>query len=300
MTLNPCRLPPPVRPGDRIGVAALSGKVDPQRLERGLQALRALGYEPVEAANLRSSWGVFAGEDRERLEAFHDLARDPSISAIIFARGGHGILRVLPFIDWEMLAETPRAFVGYSDVTPFLLEINRRLGWVAFHGPMVAADLARGLSEAETTSFRNALEGRFPADIELTDVDPEIQVRGVLSGGCLSMLTATLGTAFAPEFRDAIFFWEDVGEPWYRLDRMLTHLRLSGTLDRISAMVIGHVECEEGRECRDLLSDWSIPIAWGAPAGHAQDNLTLPLGIQARLDGRGRRLVLGEYESGAS
>ena len=110
-------LPPPLQPGDRVGVAALSGTVEIRRLEAGLEALAELGYEPVEAANLRSRSGIFAGSDDERLRAFHDLAADPDLRAIFFTRGGHGLLRILPSMDWQLLARHPRAYVGYSDLT---------------------------------------------------------------------------------------------------------------------------------------------------------------------------------------
>ena len=125
-------LPPAVRPGDRVGVAALSGAVDPERLEAGLEALRQLGFEPLVAANLKSGTGLFAGDDDRRLEGFHDLLAEPRLRAVIFARGGHGVLRLLPRIDWALLARRPLAYVGYSDLTPFLLEVVRRLGVVAF------------------------------------------------------------------------------------------------------------------------------------------------------------------------
>ena len=139
-----------------MGVAALSGPVDPVRLEAGLAELRRLGLTPVPADNLlaRSANGLFAGEDAERLAAFHRLAAEPDLPAILFARGGYGVPRILPWIDWDLLRRYPRAYVGYSDLTPFLLEVVRRLGWVAFHGPMVAADFARGQSPDEEESQR--------------------------------------------------------------------------------------------------------------------------------------------------
>jgi len=112
--------PPAVRPGDRVGVAALSSHVDPRRLEQGVAVLRELGFEPVLAGNLDRVDGLFAGSDAERLAAFHELAADESLRAIFFARGGHGLLRVLPRIDWPLLARFPRAYIGYSDLTPFL------------------------------------------------------------------------------------------------------------------------------------------------------------------------------------
>jgi muramoyltetrapeptide carboxypeptidase len=287
-----------------VGVAALSGPVDPARLQAGLAALRRLGFEPVLGANLRSRDGLFAGGDAERLAAFHQLAADPALPVIFFARGGHGLLRVLPALDWELLKRRPRAYVGYSDLTPFLLEVVRRLGLVAFHGPMVAADLARGLAPAEEESLLAALAGRYPAVQPFSRwlrEPPAGGAVGPLLGGCLSLLTATLGTPFAPDLESAVLFWEDLNEPPYRVDRMLTHLGLSGNLANIAAMIVGHLE--NGHRPAEAQPDWpalisgsvasfSWPLAWGLESGHVAPNRTLPLGLTARLDGGG--LTLGE------
>ena len=305
--IPPAQLPPPAGPGDRVGVAALSGPVDPARLEAGLAALRRLGFEPVVAPNVLSRHGLFAGSDAERLDAFHRLAADPSLSAIFFARGGSGLMRLLPAIDWDLLRRHPRAYIGYSDLTPFLLEIVRRLGLVAFHGSMVAADLARGLLPEEEESLLGALAGRYPTEIPFSRWLREPvsgEARGVLLGGCLSLLTATLGTPFAPELEGGLVFWEDLNEPPYKVDRMLTHLGLSGNLANIAGMIVGQIENGQ----KDGSLDWpgliaesvagfSWPVGWGLPSGHFAPNWTLPLGLPARLaslDNGGLRLVLGE------
>jgi muramoyltetrapeptide carboxypeptidase len=298
-------LPPPVRPGDRVGVAALSGPAEGARLERGLAALADLGFEPVSAVNVGQRHGLFAGEDAARLDAFHQLAADPSIRAIFFVRGGHGLLRLLPRIDWGLLARHPRAYVGYSDLTPFLLQVVQRLGLVAFHGPMVAADLARGLDDDERRSLLAALAGEYPAELPV-EMDDEDRARpaaeGPLLGGCLSLLTSVLGTPYAPRLAGSLLFLEDISEPLYRLDRQLTHLRLSGSLDAIHAMIFGHIGCLDApaqdssgciRPLRQALVGFPWPVAWGLAAGHRAPNLTLPLGLPSRLDPLACRLVLG-------
>jgi len=284
-------------------VAALSGPVDPGRLEAGVEALRRLGFEPVLADNLRMRHGLFAGSDADRLAAFHRLAADPDLPVILFARGGHGVLRILPGLDWDLLARRPRAYMGFSDLTPFLLAVVRRLGLVAFHGPMVAADLARELSPEDEAAFLAALAGRYPAELPLTAVLRPGSARGPLLGGCLSLLTSSLGTPWAPDLAGAVVFWEDINEPPYRIDRMLTHLGLSGTLESIAGMIVGHVgELQEpGREpvdwpaqIADSLARYSWPLAFGLASGHVPPNRTLPLGQMARLDAEAGRLVLGE------
>jgi muramoyltetrapeptide carboxypeptidase len=315
------RLPPPAGPGDRVGVAALSGPVDPERLERGLEALRGLGFEPVLADNAASREGLFAGGDAARLAAFHRLAADTDLPAILFTRGGHGVLRVLPGIDWELLRRRPRAYLGYSDLTPFLLAVVRRLGLVAFHGPLVGGELARGLTAGERESLLGALAGRYPVAMPLAGWLRGGAAAGPLLGGCLSLLTATLGTAWFPELSGAVLFLEDVNEPLYRIDRMLTHLALSGNLDRLGGMILGHLDATAGSTGTDatagaagtadaagaagghpeglgaggdarragveLIADnlrsFEWPLAWGLESGHRSPNLTLPLGMSAHL-----------------
>jgi muramoyltetrapeptide carboxypeptidase len=320
--ISPAQLPPPAGPGDRVGVAALSGPVDPARLEAGLAALRRLGFEPVLASNVLSRDGLFAGSDAERLAAFHELVADPDLAAIFFTRGGYGLMRVLPALDWDLLRRRPRAYVGYSDLTPFLLELVRRLGLVSFHGPLVAGELARGLDPGEEESLLGALAGRYPAAQPFSswvrEPAPDApDARGVLLGGCLSLLTATLGTPFAPDLDGGLVFWEDVNEPPYKVDRMLTHLGLSGNLANIAGMVVGQLGGGQigngqigsgpmgGLIEKGQAPDWpavvgngvagfSWPLAWGLPSGHSGPNWTLPVGLPARLDAEGRRLVLGE------
>lgn len=299
--VRPARLPPPVEPGDRVGVAALSGPVDPGRLEAGLEALRQLGFEPVEARNLHQRSGLFAGSDAERLAAFHELAADPDLRAILFARGGHGLLRLLPAIDWQLLGRHPKAYVGYSDLTPFLNLVVERLGLVAFHGPMVAADLARGLDERERESFLGALRGDYPEHFPLAPPSSDGEAEGILRGGCLSLVTSALGTPYAQDLRGALLVLEDVAEPLYRIDRMLTHLRLSGTLSRLGGLIFGHLSDtrpEAGgppmAEVLQAMAEGVAPaIATGLEVGHESPNLTLPLGLAGRLDSEAERLIVG-------
>ena len=275
-------------------MAALSGPVDPDRLARGLDGLRALGFEPVPARNLGARSGLFAGTDAERIEAFHQLAADPSLTAIFFARGGHGLLRVLPAIDWQLLAAVPRAYIGYSDLTPFLHEVVTRLGVVAFHGPMVAVDLARGLSAEETDSLMRALAGDGGLELPFAAGLRSGRAEGRLLGGCLSMIAATQGTPWHMDLAGGILFWEDIGEPPYRLDRMLTHLVLSGSLTGIAGVVAGPCPCaapeDQNLDWLDPLLDASRhhqgPVAWGLSSGHCTPNLTLPLGRAAVLEVR--------------
>lgn len=295
--------PPALGPGARVGVAALSGPVVPAVCAAGLAGLRALGLEPVPAANLEFEHGLFAGSDRERLEGLHRLAEDPSLDAIFFTRGGHGVLRLLPELDWDLLASRPRWFVGYSDVTPVLMHVVHRLGWVALHGPMVAVEAARGLEAQETTSLMNALAGGGRAELPLAGFQGDwAGVEGPLVGGCLSLLTATLGTPWAIDARGSVLFLEDVNEPFYRVDRMLHQMRLAGVLKEVRGIVLAQFTQEgagngSNRDLRAAVAEAAgtrVPIAWGCSSGHCRPNLTLPLGARARVDELGSKLVVGE------
>ena len=141
-----------------MGVAALSGPVEPEKLAAGVESLRRLGFEPVLAGNVLSRRGFLAGSDEERLAAFHELAADPGLRAIFFTRGGYGAMRILPALDWDLLARHPRAWVGYSDLTPFLMGVVRRLGLVSFHGPLVAGELADAVGDRHRAGFGECFE----------------------------------------------------------------------------------------------------------------------------------------------
>ena len=290
------RFPPAVRPGDRVGIAALSGRVDADRLAQGVAELERLGFEAVPARNLHAEDRIFAGTDDQRLAGFHALLEDESLKAIFFARGGHGVLRLIDRIDWNLVCRSPRAFVGYSDLTPLLLEVTERCGWVTLHGPMVASDMSTGLTAEEEASLLAGLAGQVPLRFTLAGVEAanSRKVAGSLSGGCLSLLAAsppwTVGRT-APQ----LLFLEDVDEPLYRLDRMLTQLRRSGSLTAVQAMIFSTSIAP------DPLGDWlelardaapGVVLAYGLPSGHRRPNLTLPLGARATLDVGRAELVI--------
>jgi muramoyltetrapeptide carboxypeptidase len=292
----PAFRPPAVRPGDRVGVAALSSPVDRGLLAAGLAELVRLGFEPVLAPNLERRDRIFAGSDAERLGGLEELVDDPSLKAIFFARGGHGMVRLLDDIDWVRLAAHPRAYVGYSDLTPLLGGLVEHCGLSTLHGPMVVSDLARGLDPGEAASLLGALAGESEIELELEGVEGEGEREGVLLGGCLSLFASTLGTRHALALSDSVLFLEDVDEPLYRLDRMLTQLRLSGSLDRVRAMIFG-TSIAPGNigPWIDLARD-AAPgalLGYGLSSGHVRPNYTLPLGLACRLDARARRLTVG-------
>ena len=297
--------PPALGEGSRVGVAALSGPVDPDRLRAGLDRLESWGFEPVLAGNLPLRTGFLAGRDEERVEGLHALLRQ-DVDAVIFARGGHGVLRLLDRLDWRLIGERPRWFVGYSDLTPFLLEVTRRFQWQTLHGPMVATDLHRDLSGVEEQALLGCLRGGGWPETRLTRVGGPLEsagAQGRVVAGCLSMVCAVLGTAYSPTdlFDDAVVLLEDVGESAYKIDRMLSQLRLAG-LGRARALVFGHCHarhedvesaCARGSEAEatdevvEVLAEQAerlqIPVWFGLGFGHGTPNLAIPVGAAGRI-----------------
>ena len=281
--------PPRLRPGATVGVAAISGPPDPARLDIGLARLRSLGYGVHEASNLRVIHGLFAGTDVQRAGAYRELLTDPSIEAILFARGGYGAARVLPHLDASEIAANPKPHLGGSDLTA-LFALFARIPAAAFYGPMVAVEMA----EPEELDWTRVLAGEVPPphDFRPADVLRPGRGTGPVVGGCLSLAASLCGTSEAISGAGKLFFWEDIGEENYRLDRMLTQLERSGTFDGTHGMIIGSVVSRDRTEpaddtreyLRDRFRDAPFPVAFGLPAGHCRGPRTLPLHVRAELD----------------
>jgi muramoyltetrapeptide carboxypeptidase len=275
-------------PGARIGVAAVSGPVDADKLALGVRALEARGFRVVLAENVGETRGFLAGSDERRARGYRRLLTDPSIDAIFFARGGYGASRILGLLDPAEAEAHPKIQMGGSDLTALLAWVARHGQTVTFYGPMVAVEMGR----SAPLDWEAVLSGQVPAPhpIRPEDVLAGGSGEGPLVGGCLSLLGSMAGTPEAVSARGAILFWEDVGEPVYRLDRLLTQLERSGTFDGLHGMVIGSVEpgpgemAETVREyLRDRFGKASFPVAMGLCAGHLEAPRTIPLGLSTRL-----------------
>jgi len=289
--------PPALPPGGTIGVAAISGPVDPAKLDAGIARLRSRGYAVVEAANVRRSVGLHAGTDAERAAGYRALVTDPEVDAIFFARGGWGAARVLERIDPDEVARHPKIHMGGSDLTTLFAWLHARARLAAFHGPMVAVDFARPEPDPVTdAAWEPILRGEAPIAIPVAprQVVARGSASGPLVGGCLSMLVALEGTPEALDTRGRIVFWEDVGEELYRLDRMLTHWRRAGRFREPAGVIIGKLENIRNNGARDedslssLLAEHfasaPFPVVRDFPAGHGTTNRTLPLGARTTVD----------------
>jgi muramoyltetrapeptide carboxypeptidase len=289
--------PRALRPGDRLGIVAPASPFARESFDAGVAELRRLGYEPVYDDSVFARRRYTAGDAASRAEAFLRAWRDPSIAALIAVRGGYGSVQLLPLLDPADIRRTPKAFVGYSDNTSLLTWLTGHCGLTAFHGPMLEGRFAKGEAAYDLDTFTRVLTRAEPAGRishpQVEALHPG-EAEGVLLGGTLTNLLASLGTpyAFDPP-AGHILFIDEVAERPYRIDRMLTQLRLAGLLSRASAIVFGELpRCDEPAEggpaikavVADLLADFRGPILFGLPSGHTDGAcMTLPFGIKARV-----------------
>ncbi len=292
------RLPPALRPGDRIAVVAPASPFDRDAFERGIAELGSLGFEPVYDDGVFARTGYVAGSACDRAEALHRAWRDPSIAGIIAVRGGYGSVQLLPLLDPAVAAASPKVLLGYSDITTLHVWLTERAGVAAFQGPMIEGRLSRGAEGYDRDALLRVLSspvpaGRLPAPGLETFRSGEVS--GPIFGGTLTQLAASLGTpwAFQPPAGHVLFL-EDVAERPYRIDRLVTQLRQAGVLGRAAAVVLGTFpRCDEPggspsvRDVlRELLADVNGPVVFGLPVGHVDGPaLTLPLGVRARVIG---------------
>jgi muramoyltetrapeptide carboxypeptidase len=287
--------PAAVASGARVAVIAPASNAKPERIEGGIAALGRYGFDVVPAAHATGKDApYFSGTIEDRLEDLHWAFADDDIEAIFCTRGGYGSNYLLEDLDLDVIRKNPKPLFGYSDLTVVQTWLLDQLGLVSFHGPMVAADFYRedGVDEA---SFADALNGgkvTAGAAQGLRVLKPG-RARGVMHGGCLSMLVSTLGTRFAPQTEGRLLFLEDVGTKPYQIDRMLRQMVLAGKFDGVTGFVFGEMlECVSPGMTPDLLDqvilrvlDWfDGPIATGLRSGHvSRGNVTLPLGIEAEI-----------------
>lgn len=296
--------PPRLQPGSRVALVAAAGPIPEGGVERAMERVRTFGWEPVAGRYCRGRRGYLAGSDAERADDLNAALRDPAIDAVWFLRGGYGTMRILDAVDWPALARHPKPLIGYSDNTAVHLGANA-VGVVAFHGPHphtpAFPDFARDNLLRVLASPEPAGVLPFP-DGGAGETVAGGAAEGPLVGGNLSLLSSTLGTPYAVQPEGAILFLEEVGESPYRLDRMLSHLKLAGVLDAVAGIAVGGITEVPGENgdalAREVLHDrlggLGVPVALGFPFGHFDDNWTLPMGLRARLDADAGTLALLE------
>jgi muramoyltetrapeptide carboxypeptidase len=298
--------PPRLRPGDVAGLVAPAGAVfETVEVEASQEVARAFGLEPRLGAHVRDRHGYLAGTDEDRAADVNRFFADPSVKAILAIRGGWGCARMLPLLDWDTVRRSPKVVAGFSDITALHCGLAARTGLVTFHAPdgvsswpSFSADLFRRVvfeGEAVTMSNPPGTQDRLVQLETRTRVIAPGKGRGRLVGGNLTVLSTLVGSPYVPYLDGAILFLEDVGEDIYRVDRMLTQLRLAGLLDRLRGFVFGSCsKCEPGERSYGSLTleevldehvrPLGVPAYQGAMIGHQARQFTLPVGIKVEID----------------
>ena len=304
--------PPALQPGDTVGIIAPASNIQRDLLEAGVRRLRELGYRTSFLPSIFEQDVYFAGSIERRMREFEEMFDRPDVRAVVCARGGYGANYLLEAIDLERLRSHPKIFVGYSDITTLLTYFADALGMVTFHGPMVAKDFSHP-DGVHVPAWENALGGS--AGWSLEEFSPlkvlvEGAGEGVLYGGCLSMLVASLGTPYEIRTEGTILFLEDVGVKPYQIDRMLMQLKLGGHLDQVRGMIFGEMlDCRQSPSqdytlqevIMRIVGQLGVPVAFGVKSGHVSGgNITLPFGVKAKLTARANEVNLKILESAVS
>lgn len=285
--------PRALRPGDTVAIVAPASNVNPSELEAGCEALRQAGYKPLYLDSILDRDLYFAGSVSRRVREIEEMFAREDIHAIVCARGGYGANYLLPELDFEKLAKQPKIFVGYSDITA-LLTAFVNAGLVTFHGPMVAKDWAHA-NGVDNASWLAALTQSAAWNVPVAGATTLAKgdAEGILHGGCLSILVASLATPYEIKTDGTILFLEDIGAKPYQVDRMLMQLKLAGKLDGVRGLIFGEMlDCVQSSNqdytlqevITRVVGDLKIPVAFGVKSGHVSSrNITLPFGVRAKL-----------------
>jgi muramoyltetrapeptide carboxypeptidase len=291
--------PPRLKQGDGVGIIAPAGPVEPSEIEPAISLLESHGFKVCLGLHVYERKAYLAGDDEARLADLHEMFRNDEVRLILCARGGYGVHRILENIDYALAKKNPKIILGYSDITALLIALYRKTGLVTFHGPM-----AKDLGKNENRNLESLLQlvtsdRRITFSLSHGKVIWPGKSRGVLLGGNLSLLCQLIGTPFMPPPRGKILFIEEKGEPHYRIDRMLTHLRLAGFLAQCAGVVFGDFsECGEASTVIEVLQERThelgIPVMTGLKVGHGLENMAVPVGVRAILDTETKSMTLAE------
>ena len=291
------RLPHALPEESVVGICAMSGRVDEALLARGVEYLEDLGHRVVVPEETLHAWRYFAGTDEERLRGFHQLVDDPDVKLVMMARGGYGLTRLLSRIDWNRVAASGKAYVGFSDFTAFNCAAYACANLLTFHGPLVTSDL--GKAEADSFTEQHLWMALTRATHRIDDIGCEHgydarRIDGPLWGGNLSLLAHLVGTPYMPSIDDGILYVEEVSEEPYAVERMFMQLYHAGILDRQRALVLGQfTDCDPTNTSRypysldevieTLRGLLPYPVLTGLPFGHVAKKVTLPFGAPGTL-----------------
>jgi muramoyltetrapeptide carboxypeptidase len=302
---QPVKKPAALGSGDTVAVIAPGSPISPERLKAGVEELRRLGYRVRCRDDITSADTFFAGSHARRYQELREALEDPAVKAVLCARGGYGCNYLVERLAADGPPQQAKILIGYSDVTSILAWLTQFAGWTSFHGPMVTLEFAEGAGGYDAASFQQAVSCTAGAwktgDGGARTLHPGA-AEGLLFGGCLPMLVATLGTPREIQTEGTLLFLEDVGAKPYQVDRMLFHLREAGKLDGVRGIILGEMlDCvqhaEQGYTLEEAvlraLDGIKVPVIFGFRSGHTSGaGITLPLGVRARLDAQGEQLSL--------
>jgi muramoyltetrapeptide carboxypeptidase len=298
--MNTNHVPQALQVGDCIGIIAPAGQIqDTTNLDRGICILKEMGFEVRIPRNLWPGTGYLADTDSNRALEFHKMWADPDISAILALRGGFGSLRLLPFLDPDEIKKNNKLLIGFSDITVLHSALFKTTQNISFHGPVLTS--LSSMNHNSLAQFHACLSGKWNKPIREAQVEilrGGDSVKGKLIGGNLSSLISIIGTNADQDWTDCILFLEDLGEPLYRIDRMLTQLWHSGKLNQPAAIILGDFSLNKDQDSLEKIRfheeiwkrvlELTLPsdiVVWGNfPIGHGVDNLTLPHGADAEID----------------
>lgn len=307
--------PPRLKPGDTLGLVAPGSYITGQELNDSIKNLSGLGFKVVYTNNILSKNGYFSGTDKQRASDVNQMFQRKDIAGIICARGGYGCTRILPLLNYNVIKSNPKVIIGYSDVTALLYGIYKETGLVCFHGPVGISTYNDFTNENFKSSLMNpeinlVLKNAVPEndDEEYKPLTIKDGVgRGELIGGNLSVVVSLLGTQYDVDTKNKIIFLEEMEEDPYRIDRMLTQLRMADKFDGAAGIALGvFKDCKPSEKTsfdssftlievlKERLGDLKIPVVYGMSFGHIENKFILPVGIKAELDSSKQTITLLE------
>jgi muramoyltetrapeptide carboxypeptidase len=299
--------PSKLKKGDLIGIVSPASPIaDLSKIDRGIRYLESLGYRALVGEHVSKTAGYLAGTDDQRVADLHAMFANRRVKAILSVRGGYGTPRLLPLLDYKLVARNPKILVGFSDLTALQLALWKRCSLVTFHGPMLGVDMVDGMeSFSEEMFWRMVTSAHKPVAMQFGGEEGITlcmgRSSGRLFGGNLSLLVNMIGTRYLPDFRNAILFLEEINEEPYKVDRMLMQMRNAGILKGVKAVLGGQfTDCvpkdpkAPSRQTAELLKEMAdllrVPFLAGLPFSHLPRKMTLPIGLRVNVDADKRML----------
>jgi len=288
--------------GDTVGIVAPAGVFDHMKLHRGISVLEQMGFHVFTPKGLFEKEDYLAGSDEHRAHLLNHLFQEPSVKAVICARGGFGSIRILSLLNYKCIRESRKIFLGFSDITALLFSFQARCGLVSFHGPMITS-LADANKKSRQAMYKALTSNRKLILKPAKGLTIKSGSRaGTVTGGNLATLCHLVGTPFEPDLKGHILIIEDIGEPHYKIDRMLIQMKLAGCFEGLAGLALGSFEdCGklEGvyRIVERVFKEYDFPVLAGFEIGHGKTNLTFPVGLKATLDADNHMLI---YHSSAT